>query len=248
MLLSELIAERNLSPEDVTSILVEQGVTITRGDRKGDPVNLSDVTRRLQGEVPRPWRQALGVAKNQQTSPTTPGEGGGTTAAPGDDEPASSRRRETPPKRPSEAAIEVVDSAGAKKRIAWAYKFVGSGLAAGSGSAGVAHVWADQADGLAQMWLDAAKENPWAAKVVGAASAGGPMGELVAAHVYLAGASAYVLGAGIPGGDAVFAKYSKYRPPVVVGPKPAANGTKPQQEAEPAAAEPAAGAVADAPR
>lgn len=223
MLLSDLMAERGWSRGDVVAKLSEQGVTIVRGANAGRPLTEDDVKRRVGTEVPGPWRSALGV----EDSPQTPdGEG---AAAPGSTEAPSSGRRETPPKRPTEARIEIVDEHGAKKRIAWAYKFVGSGLAAGSGSPGVAHVWADQSDGLAQMWLDAAKDNPWAAKVVTAASAGGPMGELVAAHVYLAGASAYVLGAGIPGGDAVFSKYSKYRP-VVARPPVDANGSEPAQE------------------
>jgi hypothetical protein len=213
MLLSELLADRGLKAADVAAQLAEHGIAVTSGPREGQPFTANDVSRRVSREVPKSWREALGVEAS--TLPRV--EGGG---APGGSETqTSSSRRETPPKRPAEAQIEVVDAAGAKKRIAWAYKFVGTGLAAGSGSPGVAHVWADPSDGLAQMWLDAA------ARVVTAASAGGPMGELVAAHVYLAGASAYVLGAGIPGGDAVFAKYSKYRP--TVHPTVAANGAAP---------------------
>lgn len=241
MLLSDLMAERGWEADDVVAILSDNGVISTKGKSIGANGVKMVVGRKMQ--VPAQWADALGV--EYEASPRTP-DGEGVAATPGGPESPSSGRRETPPKRPDEARIEVVNADGAKKRIAWAYKFVGSGLAAGSGSPGVAHVWADQSDGLAQMWLDAAKDSPWAAKVVTAASAGGPMGELVAAHVYLAGASAYVLGAGIPGGDAVFAKYSKYRP---AQPIAAANGSGPEAkpEPEPATDPAAAGTVVDAP-
>ncbi len=64
--------------------------------------------------------------------------------------------------------------------------------------------------------------------------AGGPMGDLAAGHLYLAGATLYVLGAGIPGGDAIFSKYSRWRP--VARPAAEQNG-KVESEGDAVAAE-----------
>lgn len=236
MLLSELMAERGWFAEDVVAILGERGVISGKGKSIG--VNGVKMVVGRKMDVPPTWATALGV----EASPHTPGgEDGGAPA--GSSESQSSRRQEQPPKRPEEAAIAVVE-AGAAKRIAGAYKFAGAALAAGSGSQGVAHVWGDQSDRIAELWLEAAKENVWAARFVNMMQSGGPMGDLAAGHLYLAGATLYVLGAGIPGGDAVFAKYSKFRP--VTQPPAGANGSA-AAPTEPAAADPAEGAVVDAP-
>lgn len=207
MLLSELMVEQNLSKEDVLARLNENGVTIRRGDRKGQPVSLDDVERRGD-RIPPAWADALGV----EASAASPGrasrgeEAGGATGG---------RRSERPPVAPP-GTVPVILEAGARKRISGAYKFAGAALAAGSGSEGVAVVWSDSSDKIADLWLAAAQENPWAARFVNMMSAGGPAGDLAAGHLYLAGATLYVLGAAIPGGDSIFPKYSRYRPVVTV--------------------------------
>lgn len=203
MNLYELMEERNLSNEDVAAILAERGVTIERGHNAGQPITPDRVGRRRTAPIPRGWREALGL---EDPAPPAGDDDG---KAPGGG--GKGRRREQPPSRPREAAIRVVE-AGASKRIAGAYRFAGAALAAGSGSQGVAHVWDDSADKIAELWLQAAQDNPWAARFVNMMQAGGPMGDLAAGHLYLAGATLYVLGMGIPGGDAIFAKYSRHRP------------------------------------
>jgi hypothetical protein len=225
MLLRELMDERGLSSADVAALLEEHGVTLTQGERAGEPFRPIDVGRRVSREVPRGWLSALGL---ESPAPT------GNERADGDapDAPSQGRRRERAPKRPAEAAITIVEP-GAAKRIAGAYRFAGAALAAGSGSQGVAHVWDDSADKIAELWLQAAQENPWAARFVTLMQAGGPMGDLAAGHLYLAGATLYVLGAGIPGGDAIFAKYSRFRP--VVRPRSEENGRAETPEPEAAA-------------
>ena len=122
------------------------------------------------------------------------------------------------------------------KRIAGAYRFLGAALAAGAGNEGIAVVFQDQADPIAELWLQAAAENPWAARFVNVMQAGGTMGDLAAAHLYLAGACLFVMGAGIPGGEAIFPKYARYRQTV---PMPA------PREGDDAAAAHAAAAAAD---
>lgn len=201
MKLREVMDERGLSAADVAALLSERGVTFTRGDRAGQAIDEEYVLRRRGGPVPGPWLSALGLEDPVASPPSGDGDGEGSRRG----------RRERPPSRPSEAAIQVVE-AGAAKRIAGAYRFAGAALAAGSGSQGVAYVWDDSADKIAELWLQAAAENPWAARFVNVMQAGGPMGDLAAGHLYLAGATLYVLGMGIPGGDAIFAKYSRHRP------------------------------------
>jgi hypothetical protein len=218
--------ERGLSADDVASLLSERGVTVTQGANAGDPITADRVSRRRGADVPVGWREALGLEAPD------PRPGDGDAAAGG------SGRREQPPKRPSEAAVQVLNEPGAAKRIAGAYRFAGAALAAGSGSQGVAHVWDDSADKIAELWLQAAQENPWAARFVNVMQAGGPMGDLAAGHLYLAGATLYVLGAGIPGGDAIFAKYSRHRP--VARPPAKSNGAREAPESEPVVTDAAA--------
>lgn len=206
MLLRDLQAERGLSNEEVASILAEQGVTLRRGPNKGEPITAEAISKRGSSDIPKPWRQALGVTEDSAVSSGDDGSGG--------DGSGGRRRRETSPARPAGAAIVI--EAGAKDRIAGAYRFVGGMLGTGVAQTrglqtgnGVAAVWTDSADKIAECWIKAAETNAWAARFVNAMSAGGPMGDLAGVHLYLAGGTAYVLGAGLP--DAVFAKYSRYR-------------------------------------
>lgn len=226
----DFLDERGISNEEAAALLGEHGIVLTAGARVGEAVTEKDIARRRRQGRPMPkiWQRAFGV---EDSEPITP--------EPGSDEPPSAgtdgqrARREAPPRRPREARIEIVEP-GARKRIAGAYKFAGAALAAGAGSNGVAEVWADQADPIAELWIAAAQDNPWAARFVNMMSAGGAGGDLAAAHLYLVGATFYVLGAGIPGGDAIFAKYSRHRPPAVPKPEPKQNGTQPDGDAAPA--------------
>lgn len=211
MLLRDLLEQRGWTNADVAEQLNQAGLTINSKDDGPRPITADDVSRRSNRPVARSWRGPLDVpdTPSPPVGDGAPQSGGGSS--------------ESPPTAPPGAKIQpvpVVDRAGAKKRIAWAYSFVGTGLAAGSGYEGIAHVWSDTAPSLAEAWLAAAAENPWAARVVSAAEAGGPVGELVGMHVYLLGATAYVAGAAIPGGDSIFAKYSRHRHIPAVRPEP----------------------------
>lgn len=214
MLLSEYLDERGLSPEDVAARLTEHGITLTRGENAGGPITDQTIKRRINSSIPKAWRSALGLDD--------------TSSAEGD--PPRAARKETAPRRPAEAKITIEDLSGARKRIAGVYKFAGAALAAGSGSEGVAEVWKDQADPIAQLWIEAAEDNPWAAKFVNLMQAGGSVGDLAASHLYLAGATLYVLGAAIPAGDAIFAKYQRHRTVTVQPePKPAAGAANAEE-------------------
>lgn len=205
-LLRDVLRDAGIGADEAAERLNQAGVRVQSPDGPR-PVTKRDIHNRKQ--APKRWLEELSGA-----SPISSPDGDGAGDAHGQRE-TSSPSRERPPKPPPDAKIaplEVADRAGAKKRIEWAYSFIGTGLAAGSGYEGVAVVWTDQAPTLAELWLKAAEENPWAARVVQAAEAGGPVGDLVGAHVYLMAATAYVAGAALPGGDSIFAKYSRYRP------------------------------------
>lgn len=239
MLLSEFLEESGLSDDDAVARLNEAGVVV-RSKEGERPLTRNDLQRRKPRPLSRPWARVFGVELPPRRRMTSDdGDAGGDQSA-SLGETGGRRRQESAPRRPEGAAI--VLEAGAQKRIAGAYKFAGAALAAGAGSQGVAHVWADSSDKIAELWIEAAKENPWAARFVNMMSAGGPMGDLAAGHLYLAGATLYVLGAGIPGGDAVFAKYSRFRP---VDVRPSANGSQRAEPAGEAVDEPAEGAVVD---
>lgn len=238
-LLSEVMSERGWNSDDVAAVLAEKGVTLSRGDNKGAPITTKIVNDRLTREVARPWRDALGLGDSPEP-PSGKGDPGGSLGG----------RRETPPKRPAEAQIQIQgpdNAAIAEKRIADLYRFLGGLLAAGSGAPGVSAVWNDSADPIARAWLETAKENVWAARFVRMMEAGGAGGELVYCHVLLLGGTLYVLGAGIPAGEHLFAKYAKHR--IVTAPQhPAAEANGGAEAQEPVASAAAAeGAVVDGP-
>lgn len=227
MLLADFRDQRGLSNDELAALLNERGVSI-----QGRSVDGRDVARRLRKGMPKYWAAALEL--DNETPPPPPP----------DADPSSKRPQEDAPKPPPGAKIEVpVPDAGARKRISGAYKFAGAALAAGSGSQGVAHVWGDSSDRIADLWIEAAKENPWASRFVELMSAGGTTGDLAAAHLYLAGATLYVLGAGIPGGDAIFARYSRHRVVRVTADENGSAAAHPDDDG--AATEPATGHVVD---
>lgn len=199
MLLRDFLNERGWTAADLAVELDRVGYVSTAGANIGQPLSASAIGKKVSRPVPRTWLDALGVEPDEE--PAT--DGGGSTG-----------RSESPPARPPGAAI--VLEAGAKERIAGAYRFVGGMLGAGVArdrglevGNGVAAVWTDSADKIAECWIKAAETNPWARRFVDAMNAGGPVGDLVGVHLYLAGGTAYVLGASLP--DALFAKYSRYR-------------------------------------
>lgn len=217
MKLGDYLKANDLDSKQVAARLAAAGVTYEQGPRAGQPIDADSIARRVGRTIPKGWRDALGVSVSSVAAPASepgaPPPGEGADASDG-------RRREAPPQRPSEAPIQIEDTQGAQRRIAGAYKFVGAALATGTGSEGVAVVWADNSDNIAQLWVEAARDNPWAARFVNMMNAGGIAGDLAASHLYLAGATAYVVGAAIPAGDSLFGKYKQHRVERPTAPEP----------------------------
>lgn len=209
MTLGELLEERGWSPDDVAGMLADAGVLSS----KGKQIRPNGVAAMRKRDVPPAWRPALGLELLDDDG-LAAGRGGEQLDG---EQPGGGRQHDVAPGRPKDAPI--VLEPGARKRIAGAYKFLGAALATGSGNEGVAVVWGDQADSIAQLWIDAAADNPWAARFVNMMSAGGSAGDLAAGHLYLAGATLYVLGARIPAGETLFPRYSRYRPVVAEQPQ-----------------------------
>lgn len=216
MNLRDLLDERGLSYEDAAALLAEHGIVKGKGPSKGEPYSALDVSRRGSAPVTRSWLSVFGGSIDDGQSV------GGHRPS---DEPQPSRRARggEPPTPPQDAKVVTPDlGVGARKRIAGAYKFAGAMLATGTGSEGVAHVWGDQSDAIADLWVQAAADNPYAARFVEIMNTGGAMGDVVAAHIYLVGGTLYVLGAAIPAGNTIFSKYEGYR--AKPKPKPGASG------------------------
>jgi hypothetical protein len=226
-LLREFLADNNLTPRQLADHLAAKGVRTKRGTPVTAKLISGYSSQYIQ--VPQTWWDALDGVRLDEPVWSDP-----------DSE--EEQRRETPPRRPQEAKITLPEvTGGGKKRIAGAYKFAGAALAAGSGCEGVAIVWGDQSDAIADLWIQAAEDNPWAARFVNVMQAGGTVGDLAAAHLYMIGATLYVLGAGIPGGDAIWPKYTKHRI-VTVRPQSdvSGNGAGLQPEEESPEGQPAA--------
>jgi len=242
MSLAQELADKGLSYEDAAAQLNDAGITIARGARKGALITVDDIQRRIRsGEFPSSWRIALELEDPAAVAATAAGAG----AAPGEQSQPSGRRREQAPQRPANVKpVPVPIEAGARKRIAGGYRAVG-GLAAVQVSRthgkntgeGIAAVFNDYADPIADLWLRAAEENPFVARIVNAVNGGGVTGDLIGTHILLALSCIYILGAPLP--DALFAKYSKHR--VVVN-EPTRNGKPTDPRAESA---PVDGAAAD---
>lgn len=226
-LVRDFLSQNNLTPKQLSDLLTQRGVKTKRG--KPVTANLISGYSSKFLFVPQYWIDAL-EGESFDMSSSEPEWS--------DPDSPEDQRREQPPRRPAEAKVTLPQvTGGAKKRISGAYKFAGAALAAGSGNEGVAVVWGDQSDAIADLWCQAAEESPWAAKFVNVMQAGGTVGDLAAAHLYMIGATLYVLGAGIPGGDAIWPKYQKHRIVTQPAAEPSTNGAAAEPSADQAATE-----------
>lgn len=195
MLIRDVMAERGWDEDEFAAILAQNEITVSRGEKKGETISADDLRQRVSRgqEIPRAWANRLGI------------------------ELPEGRRSERAPRRPKDAPIvPYVPAEGSRDRIAGLYRMVGGGLGMAVArdrgdrpGQGVAAVFNDQADPIAQCWIKAAETNPWARRFVELVSTGGPMGDLVYAHVYLFLGVIYVLGAPLP--NAVFPRYEQFR-------------------------------------
>jgi hypothetical protein len=91
------------------------------------------------------------------------------------------------------------------------YGAIGAGVAIATRNDGYGKVADAYSHDLARAWIAAAKENEQVAKIVSFLESGGPVGELVIAHVVLVGGFIYVSGRG-PDLDFLYAgKFGSYR-------------------------------------
>ena len=167
-----------------------------------------------KGKVPQPWAEALGLELGDPDDmfldDSTPLSGSSSV----DDIPMASSE---PPRAPSGARFSSPrpsaggDYAQVRDRIAKAYGAIGAGAAMVSGNQGYAEVTNAYSQDLAQAWVNAARENKNVAKIVEFMNSGGPVGELVMAHIILVLGFAYVSGRG-PQLDFLYAdKFGRYR-------------------------------------
>lgn len=227
--------ETGASHDEIAALLTDRlGRTISAARVK--------VIEKDPGRLPKSWAAALGL--------DAPPQGDG-------QEPADGLRESAPPRPPSEDAVQPraaspaqgVDSSGfgaVRDRIAKFYGAVGAGTSMLTQNDGYAKVADAYSRDLADAWIAAARENVNVAKIVAFMESGGPVGELVIAHLILVGGFVYVSGRG-PDLDFLYAgKFESYRRAAAlraaaadVDGEPGFNGSAPVG---------AAGPVGDAPR
>lgn len=153
-------------------------------------VPLANVQRMTKRPMPNTWADKLGPGAKRQADdvPHAPGEP--PPVRPERDEPVTPN----PPPGARLAPVPVDVGVAAAGRIADAYRFIGGGVATATGEQAIAQVVDGYAPDIGKAWVAAAQENEFARRVVNLMSAGGPMGDLVMAHVILIGGVLYVTG------------------------------------------------------
>lgn len=182
------------------------------------------------GKRPPPKIVSAALGLPPSSDPSTPGNSPDAADQPGGSVPPGGpegRRAEVPPKplpdskiAPTPLALQTI----AKERIAALHVFAGASIATavdadgfqndrGVGG-GVALVWKDKADPIAEAWVKWANEgNKFAQAFVRLLATGGSGGELLMGYAMLLGGTAYIMGH-LPDNEATrfgFARYSKYR-------------------------------------
>ncbi len=150
---------------------------------------------------PKAWAAALGL---DDEAPVTATADASFFAVDEDDQgpPAgqssSTRSEDGPPKAPAGARHAATSPGGdyslVRDRIAKAYAAIGAGATMVTHNEGYGAVADLYKDDLANAWIAAARENQNVAKIVAFMESGGPVGELVVAHVILVLGFVYVSG------------------------------------------------------
>ena len=198
-------------------------------------VKLEEVRRYYRGTRPAPkkWIRALGL--EESPSALSPDDDGAAADAAAEG-PAAARQAETPPKRPAGAETIIPRPSlslaqQAKERISALHVFAGASLAVavdakgfdedkGTGG-GIAAIWKDKADPIAEAWVAWAEEgNRFAAAFVRMMGTGGAGGDLAIGYAALLGGTAYVMGQ-LPDNEATRVVYGRYAQFRVVPAKPA---------------------------
>jgi hypothetical protein len=207
--LKDYRAQYGLSHEQLAAELSE------RLGRPVKPERIAMLEKAGKSRIPKSYSEALGLGLGLGD---VSGSGGaassqGLDGAVRDSEPPRPPDDAGAPTAPaSSAAVDGSSSFhGVRDRLAKAYGAIGAGASMLTQNDGYAVVADAYSRDLADAWLAAAEENANVAKVVAFMQSGGPVGELVIAHLILVGGFVYVSGRG-PDLDFLYAgKFSGHR-------------------------------------
>lgn len=180
----------------------------------GRPMSAGGVE--LWSKKPKPpgeWARVLGLEAEPEPEPGPSVED--FDPAPGEAPPL--RPGVEPPTRPADGRMRPapsmsVDYAFARDRIEKLYKMIGAGASMATRNDGFAKVADDNSGPIADAWVQAARSNTHVATVVSFMESGGPVGELVIAHVILVLGFVYVSGNGPDALDSIYGrKFGGYR-------------------------------------
>lgn len=173
----------------------------------GRPMSAGGVE--LWSKKPKPpaeWARVLGLEPEPEPEPGPSvedfdlGDGDALPPRPGVD----------PPTRPADGRLRPmpmsVDYAFARDRIEKFYKMIGAGASMATRNDGFAKVTDDNSGPIADAWVQAARANTHVATVVSFMESGGPVGELVIAHVILVLGFVYVSGNGPDALDSIYGR------------------------------------------
>jgi hypothetical protein len=166
-------------------------------DRLGRPVNVNLVKRRERpGErLPKSWAEALGLTDTGGPDSSQGLDGGAVRDSDPPRPPDGAGAPTASPASPSSAAADG-SFHGVRDRIAKAYGAIGAGASMLTQNDGYAVVADAYSRDLADAWIAAAEENANVKRIVEFMQSGGPVGELVIAHLILVGGFVYVSGRG----------------------------------------------------
>ena len=220
-----------MDSNDLTADEVAARLTTHLG-REVKPLTVN--LRSGKSKTPPEWAAVLGIDTTDETEAFVEVETESPRVATDD---APLRADHEPPRKPGGAGTppsptrrdNLSDYGLVRDRIAKAYGAIGAGVSMVTQNDGYSAVSTAYSGDLADAWVAAAKENQHVAKIVSFLDSGGPVGELIIAHLILVGGFVYVSGRG-PALDFLYAgKFNGYRQLAV------AHGNTAAQQPEPEA-------------
>lgn len=201
-----------MDSEGLTAEQVAERLTIHLG-REVKPLTVN--LRSGKARTPPEWAAVLGLDTTEEghSSDETVEAASPHTTIDG----VPSRAENDPPRNPGGATTvrpsgaNTSDYGIVRDRLAKAYGAIGAGVSMVTQNDGYSAVATSYSGDLADAWIAAAKENENVAKIIAFLDSGGPVGELVIAHLILVGGFIYVSGKG-PSLDFLYAgKFNGYR-------------------------------------
>ena len=146
--------------------LTDEEVAKRLTDALGRKISAKGVAQQLRRESPSvPWLNALGIG---------PQEPGNLKNSPTDVKPPQSS-----PQKPGAEIALPFEMVSAKATIEIIYTMAGKGAAMASRTPDVARAWESAAPGLAEAWIEWAKENRTVANAIAMLTVGGPGGQVI---------------------------------------------------------------------